>query len=59
MIKDTGSKFVDYSILPKIRQMLLHSGYELNEKDFYKKLFLSIRMSEKKLNFDNVNVDRK
>ena len=39
--------------------MLLHSGYELNEKDFYKKLFLSIRMSEKKLNFDNVNVDRK
>ena len=26
MIKDTGSKFNDYSISPKIRQILLHSG---------------------------------
>ena len=24
MIKDTGSKFDDYSILPKIRRILLH-----------------------------------
>ena len=24
MIKDAGSKFDDYSILPKIRQILLH-----------------------------------
>ena len=24
MIKDAGSKFHDYSILPKIRQILLH-----------------------------------
>ena len=31
MIRDTGSKFDDYSILPKIRQILLHWGYELTE----------------------------
>ena len=35
MIKDAGSKFDDYSILPKIRQILLHWGYELKEKDFF------------------------
>ena len=34
MIKDAGSKFDDYSILPKIRQILLHWGYELTEKYF-------------------------
>ena len=34
MIKDAGSKFDDYSILPKIRQILLHWSYELTEKDF-------------------------
>ena len=34
MIKDTGSKFDDYSISPKIGQILLHWGYELIEKDF-------------------------
>ena len=34
MIKDAGSKFDDYSILPKIRQTLLHWGYELAEKVF-------------------------
>ena len=28
MIKDAGSKFDDYSISPKIRQILLHWGYE-------------------------------
>ena len=33
-IKDVGSKFDDYSVLPKIRQILLHWGYELTEKDF-------------------------
>ena len=33
MTKDAGSKFDDYSVLPKIRQMLLHWGYELAEKD--------------------------
>ena len=35
IIKDAGSKFNDYSILPKIRQILLHWGYELTEKDFF------------------------
>ena len=34
MVKDAGSKFDDYSILSKIRQILLHWGYELTEKDF-------------------------
>ena len=32
MIKDANSKFDDYSISPKIRQILLHWGYELTEK---------------------------
>ena len=35
MIKDTDSKFDDYSVSPRIRQMLLHWGYELTEKDFF------------------------
>ena len=34
MIKDVGSKYDDYSISPNIRQILLHWGYELSEKDF-------------------------
>ena len=34
MVKDAGSKFDDYSILSKIRQILLHWGYELTGKDF-------------------------
>ena len=38
MIRDTGSKFDDYSILPKIRQILLHWGFELTEKDFFNKV---------------------
>ena len=33
MIKDVGGKFDDYSILLKIRQILLHWGYELVESD--------------------------
>ena len=33
MIKDAGSKFDDYSFSPKIRQILLHWGYELTESD--------------------------
>ena len=33
MIKDAGAKFDDYSISPKIRQILLHWGYELAEGD--------------------------
>ena len=35
MIRDAGSKFDDYSVSPKIRQILLHWGYELAEKDFF------------------------
>ena len=35
MIKDAGSKFDNYSISPKIRQILLHWSYELTEKDFF------------------------
>ena len=34
MIKNSGSKYDDYSISPKIRQILLHWDYELTEKDF-------------------------
>ena len=33
MIKDADSNFDDYSISPKIRQILLHWGYELKEID--------------------------
>ena len=35
MIKHAGSKLDDYSISPKVRQILLHWGYELTEKDFF------------------------
>ena len=38
MIRDTSSKFDDYSILRKIRQILLHWGYELTEEDFFNEL---------------------
>ena len=34
-IKDAGSKFNDYSISPKIRQILLYWGCQLTEKDFF------------------------
>ena len=33
MIKDANGRLDDYSISPKIRQMLLHWGYELVESD--------------------------
>ena len=33
MIKNAGSKFDEYSISPKTRQILLHWGYELTKKD--------------------------
>ena len=35
MVKDAGGKYDDYSILPKIRQILLHWGYELTEKKIF------------------------
>ena len=34
IIKEAGSKFDDYSISPKIRQILLYWGYEFTEKSF-------------------------
>ena len=34
MIRNTGSKYDDYSTSPKIRQILLYWGYELKENDF-------------------------
>ena len=33
-----GNKFNDYSISPKIRQILLHWGYEITEEDFLNEL---------------------
>ena len=38
MIRDAGSKFDDYSISPKIRQILLRWGYKLTEKYFLNEL---------------------
>ena len=37
-IRDAGSKFDDYSISPKIRQILLHWGYDLTEKEVFNEL---------------------
>ena len=46
MIRDAGSKFVDYSISPRIRQILLHWGYKLTEKYFFNDLInYPIKMS--------------
>ena len=33
MIKNKGSKYDDYSISPKIKQIVLHWGYELVKSD--------------------------
>ena len=38
IIRVAGSKFDDYSISPKTRQILLHWGYELTKKDFFNEL---------------------
>ena len=38
MIKNAGSKYDDYSISPKIRQILLHWGFELAKKHFFDEL---------------------
>ena len=32
IIKNSGSKYDDYSISPNIRQIVLHWGYELTKK---------------------------
>ena len=33
MIKDVNGRFDDYSISPKIREIVLHYGYELVQND--------------------------
>ena len=38
VVRDPGTKFDDYSISPKIRQILLHWGYELKVKHFFNEL---------------------
>ena len=38
MVRDAGSKFDDYSISPKARQISLIWSYELTEKDFFNEL---------------------
>ena len=38
MIRNAGNKYDDFSISPKIRQILLHRRYELTEKDFFNEL---------------------
>ena len=40
MIRDAGNKFDNYSVSPRIKQILLHWGYELTEKDFFNDLLL-------------------
>ena len=42
MIKDVNGRIDDYSIPPKIRQVLLHWGYELVESDLLLFIFLFI-----------------
>ena len=42
MIIDVGGKFDDYSMSPKIRQILLHWGYELTEKCFILTLQINV-----------------
>ena len=51
IIKDAGSKFHDYSISPKIRQILLHWGYKSTEKEFLLTQFLIIIYVTSKFNF--------
>ena len=49
MIKDAGSKYHNYSISPKIRQILLHWGYELTEKDIFFLLYKLMYKNENEL----------
>ena len=39
MIKDAGGRLDDYSISPKIRQILLHWGYKLTKRDLWDYFF--------------------
>ena len=42
MMKDVDGSLGDYSILPKIRQISLHCGYEWDEDDLSEFIFLFI-----------------
>ena len=37
-VRDVGSKFDDYPVSPKIRQIFWHWDYELTQKDFFNEL---------------------
>ena len=43
MIKDVNDIFDDYSISPKIRQILLHWGYEFIENNLLWSIFCSYK----------------
>ena len=43
VITKAGSKFNDYSVSPKITQILLHWDYELTEYDLWDYFFISIK----------------
>ena len=45
LVKDVNGTFDDYSILPKIRQIVLHWGYELVENDLLWFIFVHIKTS--------------
>ena len=43
MIKDVNGRFDNYSISPKIRQVLLRWGYELVQNDFLRFIFFLLQ----------------
>ena len=45
IIKNVDGRFDDYSISPKIRQILLHWRFELIENDLWFIFFVHIKMS--------------
>ena len=61
MIKSRNAKYNDYSISPKIRQILLHWGYELVESDCFKILLSvhSVKISSRKIKFRDKEVNKK
>ena len=51
MSNDVRGKFDNYSVSPRIRQALLHWGYELTEKGFFiNSTNQSIKMSKHQFN---------
>ena len=45
IIKNVDGRFDDYSILPKVRQILLYWRFELIENDLWFIFFVHIKMS--------------